>query len=369
MMKRNILAVVIPALLAAGAVNAAEIYNKDGNKLDLNGRVDARHLFSDDSGNNGDATRARIGFKGETQITSDLTGYGRYESEIRSSSNESNGTVRTRFAFAGLKFADFGSLDYGRNQAIGYEGISYTDVLPIFGGDQSYTDTQTGRKNGLLTYRNKDFFGLVDGLNFGLQAIGKDKSDTEAGRNTRTDSDLKANGDGWGTSLSYESDIGLGVIASYSAVQRTAAQNTAADGTGKKAETWAAGVKYDANNLYLAAIYGEYTNVPFDGGISLDKTEIFEAVAQYTFDFGLTPSLAYVQAKGKQNTSAAGNDDDVTKYVSVAATYAFNKNFSTYVDYKINLLDSDNPYVQAYKRGDNGVSDDDVVGVGVKYQF
>lgn len=39
MMKRNILAVVIPALLAAGAANAAEIYNKDGNKLDLYGKV------------------------------------------------------------------------------------------------------------------------------------------------------------------------------------------------------------------------------------------------------------------------------------------------------------------------------------------
>lgn len=30
MMKRNILAVVIPALLVAGAANAAEIYNKNG---------------------------------------------------------------------------------------------------------------------------------------------------------------------------------------------------------------------------------------------------------------------------------------------------------------------------------------------------
>ena len=29
-MKRNILAVVIPALLVAGAANAAEIYNKNG---------------------------------------------------------------------------------------------------------------------------------------------------------------------------------------------------------------------------------------------------------------------------------------------------------------------------------------------------
>jgi outer membrane pore protein F len=37
MMKRNILAVVIPALLVAGAANAAEIYNKNGNKLDFYG--------------------------------------------------------------------------------------------------------------------------------------------------------------------------------------------------------------------------------------------------------------------------------------------------------------------------------------------
>ena len=38
-MKRNILAVVIPALLVAGAANAAEVYNKDGNKLDVYGKT------------------------------------------------------------------------------------------------------------------------------------------------------------------------------------------------------------------------------------------------------------------------------------------------------------------------------------------
>lgn len=45
MMKRNILAVVIPALLVAGAANAAEIYNKNGNKLDFYGKVNAEHDF------------------------------------------------------------------------------------------------------------------------------------------------------------------------------------------------------------------------------------------------------------------------------------------------------------------------------------
>lgn len=58
MMKRNILAVVIPALLVAGAANAAEIYNKNGNKLDFYGKVNAEHDFvtSGDSTNNSDAT-------------------------------------------------------------------------------------------------------------------------------------------------------------------------------------------------------------------------------------------------------------------------------------------------------------------------
>lgn len=49
MMKRNILAVVVPALLVAGAANAAEIYNKDGNKLDLYGKAVGLHYFSDNA--------------------------------------------------------------------------------------------------------------------------------------------------------------------------------------------------------------------------------------------------------------------------------------------------------------------------------
>ena len=44
MMKRNILAVVIPALLVAGAANAAEIYNKNGNKLDFYGKMVGEHV-------------------------------------------------------------------------------------------------------------------------------------------------------------------------------------------------------------------------------------------------------------------------------------------------------------------------------------
>ena len=37
---------------------------------------------------------------------------------------------------------------------------------------------------------------------------------------------------------------------------------------------------------------------PISGGFA-NKTQNFEAVAQYQFDFGLRPSLGYVLSKGK----------------------------------------------------------------------
>lgn len=54
-MKVKVLSLLVPALLVAGAANAAEVYNKDGNKLDLYGKVDGLHYFSDNK--DVDATR------------------------------------------------------------------------------------------------------------------------------------------------------------------------------------------------------------------------------------------------------------------------------------------------------------------------
>ena len=35
----------------------------------------------------------------------------------------------------GLKFGDYGSIDYGRNYGVAYDIGAWTDVLPEFGGD------------------------------------------------------------------------------------------------------------------------------------------------------------------------------------------------------------------------------------------
>ena len=387
-MKRKVFAIIVPALLVAGAANAAEIYNKDGNKLDLYGKVDARHTFSDNPGDDGDETIVELGLKGETQINNELTGFGNALMKVKASDTEGSDNMYAKLAFAGLRYADAGSFDYGRNYGVVYDVEAWTDMLPVFGGD-SYTWTDnfmTGRANGVATYRNTDFFGLVEGWNFALQYQGNNEGsnaneDQEGTKNGHEDYRFQ-NGDGFGMSTTYDfGDVleGLSVGAAFSSSDRTNEQVIAGgidnryskNAGGSEAEAWTVGMKYDANDIYLAMMYAETRNMtPYgDYGIA-NKTQNFEAVAQYQFDFGLRQSLAWVYSKGKDlggndyHNEVTYHDKALVNYISVAATYYFNKNMSTYVDYKINLLDNDARFYQ-----DNGISTDDVVGVGLTYQF
>ena len=350
---------VAASVLMAMSAQAAEIYNKDSNKLDLYGKVNAKHYFSSNDADDGDTTYARLGFKGETQINDQLTGFGQWEYEFKGNRAESQGSSKdkTRLAFAGLKFGDYGSIDYGRNYGVVYDALGYTDMLPEFGGDTAYSDDFfVGRVGGVATYRNSNFFGLVDGLNFAVQYLGKNERDTAR----------RSNGDGVGGSISYEYE-GFGIVGAYGAADRTNLQEESSLGKGKKAEQWATGLKYDANNIYLAANYGETRNAtPITNKFTntsgfANKTQDVLLVAQYQFDFGLRPSIAYTKSKAK-DVEGIG-DVDLVNYFEVGATYYFNKNMSTYVDYKINLLD-DNQFTRAA-----GINTDDIVALGLVYQF
>ncbi|PUT50334.1 porin OmpC [Salmonella enterica] len=377
---------VAGAVMAAGMANAAEIYNKDGNKLDLYGKVDGLHYFSSNKNKDGDQSYMRLGFKGETQINDRVTGYGQWEYQINTNRPEDGDTSNspqsyTRLAFAGLSFGNAGSIDYGRNYGVLYDIGAWTDMLPEFGND-SYENSDnfmTGRANGLLTYRNNGFFGLVDGLNFALQYQGKNdgnnwKGDTWDGTPLSNNSRKIAgqNGDGFGLSATYDAGMGISAGAAYTNSNRTSEQKYRDDG-GNKAEAWTAGLKYDANDVYLAANYTQTRNMTwfniadnsrigqdnqkdYDGDFA-HKTDNWEIVAQYQFDSGLRPSVAYLQSRAR-NTGYG--DFDLVKYADVGTTYNFNKNMSAYVDYKINLLKADNPA---------GLNTGNIVATGLVYQF
>lgn len=365
-MKKKVLALTVLALIA-GSASAAEIYSKDGNKLDLYGKVKGEHDFVSGNGNS-DATYARLGFKGETQISEGITGFGQFEHQFNASQPEGSQTEATRLAFAGIDMGDFGSIDYGRNYGVVYDIGSYADNLTEFGGDsyQNADNYMTGRSTGLLTYRNRNFFGLVDGLAFAAQY---------QGANERKNS-LKSNGEGFGTSLQYAiGDSGATIGAAYAKSKTTDGKDSFGTRTanGDNAEVWTIGTKYEANGLYLATTYAEGHNI---NPISLpgsaaawnapnidiiafaDKTKAFETMAAYTFDFGLTPSVGYVESR---NYYDGIGDAFTTKYVQLGATYNFNKNFAVDAAYKINLVKSN--------LADYGIATDDSVVLGATYQF
>lgn len=383
-MKVSQLSILVSAIILCSSVQAAEIYNKNGNKLDLYGLVSAEHYFSNnkDSGTNGDQTYMRLGFRGETQINDHITGYGQWQMHIDANAAESDsGNPRTRYAFAGLKISDIGSIDYGRNNGLLFDSLSYTDMQPEFDGMTTNTDNfMFKRTNGVLTYRNTDFFGLVDGLNFALQYQGKndggargENDDLTARNNNR--SELKQNGDGYAMSLEYHIGGGVSVVGAMFNADRTDDQQSKVNGImghGDHAEAYSGAIKYDANNIYVATMFTQsYNAQPFGGNSETfgfaNESQVFEAYASYQFENGLQPFVAYNQQRAKDlGTSRLGvsyDNQDIQKYVDFGATYYFNKNFNAFVDYTINLIDK-SKFTTA-----TGINTDDVVAVGMVYQF
>lgn len=377
MMKRNILAIVIPALLA-GTANAAEIYNKDGNKLDLYGKIDVRHFFSKNSGGNEDnRSRICLGIKGDTQIFDQLTGFSVFEWEAKTNKNEVDNKSINNLAYVGLKVDNLGSLDYGRNYGVLYDINAWTDVLPFYGADSmSKADNYlTGSNRNLLTYRSTNFFGLINGLSLAIQYQGEN---TEGSKLSGNSDYLKNNGNGFGLAAKYNTGLGVVLGASYTNSNRgmTDADKDSSGAGGNNAEGWNMGIKYDANNLYLASMYGEAHNITQFGKIVsntdmrkiANKTKNFELVGQYLFDeINFKPSIAYVQSKSEDLTDLAylhHNKKYLVKYISLGAFYYFNKNLTTVVDYKINLINDKNKFDEKY-----GIDKDNLVGLGLVYQF
>ncbi len=368
-MKLCLISTLVPILMFSGGAGAAEIYNTDGNKLDLNGKIVGVHYF-DNNNTDSDHSYMRFGFLGEMQITPQLTGYGRweYQAELDQGEKDASEEASTLLGFVGLKFADLGSFDYGRNYGVLYDVLAWTDRLPEFGGDAFGADNyMSHRGNNLATYRNTGFFGQVDGLNFAVQYQGENQAGDKKGVGRGIEA---ANGNGYGMAVSYDLGWGISAIGALTSASRPDKQKDHLYGQGgNKANAYAGALKYDARNYYLAAMYSQSYNLLRFGDVKDDKkisgfankAQTFEAVAQYLFDFGFSPSLAYVQTRGCGIEKY--NKQNLRKYFDIGATYNFNDNMATYIDYKINMLKGNDFTEKA------GIKRDNIVATGLQYRF
>lgn len=373
-MKLRCLTSLVATMVMASTAGAAEIYNKDGNTLNVFGSLVGGYYFSENGSDSieGSHSFMRYGCLGKTYVSEKVIGFGMWEQEvslqnIEGCNHKSNSNIL--LGYAGIKCGKFGTIDYGRNYGVLYDVGSWTDVVPAFGNDMFIADNfLSSRGSNIVTYRNNDLFGYVEGFDFAMQYQGKNDVNVVTGRTVKT-----ANGEGYGISASYSLDniaAGIAYINSKRTLeQRNLNGNLHQD---DNAEAYYYGVKYDGYGMYLAAMYGETYNVMpfgnFDDALNPDgvygfvnKSRNVEMVAQYNFDFGLRPSVSYLHVKAGDADNSYGNY--LKKCITVGVSYMYNKNISTTIDYRINLLNK-NDFTDAAH-----IDTNNIVALGLVYMF
>ncbi|EKP0307644.1 porin [Aeromonas veronii] len=374
-MKKSALTLAISSLFVAGSAIAVEggpleentIYKQGDSKLEIGGRAQGMYYGSDNDGNDGDQSYFRINMRGETKIAPEMTafGFGEYNLPTAGSDND-----EVREVYVGIKHDRFGAFTYGRQNGLFSIVNDYTDVLPEWGGDGLGKGTEvfgTGRTNSVAKYMFNQ-----DGLTLGAQFTGKNdpqnsgRSDTtvELANGDKDTWNKKGSDEGFAVAASYDFDMGLGLSAAYNQAGKTDGQGKyAAFGGDNDAKLYGFGVKYSAGDLYLAATYAHSEDHIFVKGGYAEKSDGYEAVAQYTIG-KFKPSLAYVRNDVKNDTNGVKFDDTLTEYVSIGAWYNITKNFNAYVDYQLNLLDDDTNSTSKLGR-----NTDDTVAVALQYNF
>ena len=289
-MNKTLIALAVSAAAVATGANAAEIYNQDGNTIEMGGRAEARLALKD--GKAEDNSRVRLNFLGTAQITDSLYGVGFYEGEFTTNDNggatdgnNSSSDLTNRYLYGGIGGA-FGEVTYGKNDGALGVITDFTDIMAYHGNSAAYKIAIADRSDNMISYKGQ-FADL------GVKASYRFADGSADGNNGYTDNDA----DGYSLSAIYAiGETGVKLGAGYADGNQTGVDGfTATDVVERNQYMLAA--SYAINDLYFAGTFVDGEDQVKGSSSTTDKTG-YELAAAYTMGQTVfTTSYNYLENK------------------------------------------------------------------------
>ncbi|KAB7674219.1 MULTISPECIES: porin [Plesiomonas] len=361
-MKKTILALAVPALLAAGVTNAATVYNNDGTKIDLKGSI--RLLAEDGARRDADLSddSSRIGLGINHDLGNGLSGLGYIEMGYDTQMPETNSksTIKNRLAYAGLSLDGVGTLTAGRITAP-FDDVAVSDYTWTYGGVMDFGKMQNnadrgpfGQKNTFLARTSNSV--KVESAEFnGFKAAGSYTMKT--GDNV-TDVD-----NAYTLAAFYTSDFGLTFNAGYGHGKSNGGFGTVNDIKGTynavDADIWGIGAQYEIGDFAIGLDYGQakldWNDSTYNNGDN-SKANLLGVGVKYQI---IEQTKVYAGFYSRDYKDY--NDWDRHDLYVVGTDYAFSKNVVTFLEY------AHDDY--KYTAPTTAIKNDDRIGLGFRVYF
>lgn len=390
-MKKTLLAVAIPALLASGAASATTIYDNNGTKIDIKGQFRVALEYSDardDAGEDGTKFRdlgSRFGFAVKHDLGDGLYGLGEFEWGNDTQQRENSFTLKNRLAYAGMGLDGVGEFtigrvlspfdnvhlteynyEYGHNLEFGHS-ILNPKGRTVGGTNSNQNDNFIGRVSNTAKFMSADFNGFSFGGTYTTQTSGDDWEQLGRTRNAYTlaafyDSGfgLQINA-GYGHAKMKDGTFRAGAAGEYTWFPGFTSGAGAADVrvSNYTADIWGIGTRYTIDSFSIAFDFGQAkVEADLDQGLNHykynPKVDLYGFGAKYNID----KSNIYVGYYFSDGNSKADVKEE--RKAIVGADYQFTPSFRAYVEYA-------NVDVKEVRRGSQEDENKGLIGLRVYF--
>ncbi|WP_026960588.1 porin [Aliagarivorans taiwanensis] len=266
-MKKTILAMAVPAMMAAGTTQAVELYNDGTNAFSVGGRlvlkVEARDQSGKDSTVKLQNQSSRINFGFKRQLNENLQARALMEYAMVSPEKNVDSSFTNRLGFIALDHSDYGSVAFGKQWSTFYNVAGATDVFWVYGGSALGIYSNAGDARGAARADEAIKYDIaLGGLN--LSAMYQFEGDASK-------ADFYRDGS-YSAAASYDLGNGLSFGGAFLETKIADEDN---------AKQYVLNATYKLDSLTTGLSYGESKNVE-----DFEKARGYEGFVSYNFASG-----------------------------------------------------------------------------------